>query len=152
MVTDAGFPFHAVPSSIRGCQSGTWSAGQKNTNFCPRSRLSFWSREEGLALPPRIGSPILHARAESGAYSRAPLLRPAFRDDAAAVCSPLPLARTIWRVGLAEDAPSTPSNNTSCVPLTLAVPRGPLPSLHFLRIWSCPCREAAGEGRILSHD
>ena len=66
-----------------------------SSNFCPRSRLSFGSREEGLALPPRVGSPILHARAESGAYSRAPLLLPAFRDGAAAVCLPLPLVRTV---------------------------------------------------------
>ena len=81
-----------------------------SSNFCPRSRLSFWSREEGSAFPPRVGSPILHARAESGAYSRAPLLLPAFRDGAAAVCLPLPLVRTVWLVGLAEVAPPTPSN------------------------------------------
>ena len=81
-----------------------------SSNICPRSRLSLRSREEGSALPPRVGSPILHARAESGAYSRAPLLPPAFRDrdGAAAVCLPLPLVRTVWRVGLlAEVAPST---------------------------------------------
>ena len=83
---------------------------QAPINFCPRSRLSFWSREEGSAFPPRVGSPILHTRAESGAYSRAPLLLPAFRDGAAAVCLPLPLVRTIWLVGLAEVAPPTPSN------------------------------------------
>ena len=81
-----------------------------SSDFCPRSRLSFWSREEGSAFPPRVGSPILHARAESGAYSRAPLLLPAFRDGAAAVCLPLPLVRTVWLVGLAEAAPPTPSN------------------------------------------
>ena len=81
-----------------------------SSNFCPRSRLSFWPREEGSAFPPRVGSPILHAGAESGAYSRAPLLLPAFRDGAAAVCLPLPLVRTVWLVGLAEVAPPTPSN------------------------------------------
>ena len=83
-----------------------------SSNFCPRSRLSFWSREEGSAFPPRVGSSILDARAESGAYSRAPLLLPAFRDrdGAAAVCLPLPLVRTVWLVGLAEVAPPTPSN------------------------------------------
>ena len=82
-----------------------------SSNFCPPSRLSFWSREESSAFPPRVGSPILHTRAESGAYSRAPLLLPAFRDDAAAVCLPLPLVRTVWLVGLAEVAPpTTPSD------------------------------------------
>ena len=101
--------------------------------FLPPFAPEFWSREEGSAFPPRVGSPILHARAESGAYSRAPLLLPAFRDGAAAVCLPLPLVlscdhgwirsgsvnvrkqqqqqqRTVWLVGLAEVAPPTPSN------------------------------------------
>ena len=81
-----------------------------SSNFSPRSRPSFWSREQGSALPPRVGLPILHARAQSGAYSRAPLLSPAFRGGAAAACLPLPLVRTVWRVGLAEVAPSTPSS------------------------------------------
>ena len=64
------------------------------SNSCPRSRLSFWSREEDSALPPRVGSPILHARAEFGAYLRAPFFPPAFRDDgAAAVCLSLPSVR-----------------------------------------------------------
>ena len=76
-----------------------------------REFVTFWSREEGSALPPRVGSPILHARAESGVYSRAPILPIAFRDrdGAAAVCLLSPLVRTVWRVGLAEVAPSTPS-------------------------------------------
>ena len=60
-----------------------------------RPRLRFWSREEGSTLPPRVGSPILHARAESGAYSRVTLLSLAFRDGAAAICSPLPLVQTV---------------------------------------------------------
>ena len=95
-----------IPSNIRGCQSGTWSAGQKKTNFCPRSRLSFWSREEGSALPPRVGSPILHAQAESGAYS--PSYR--FPRRCCSSCLPLPLVRPVWLVGLAKVAPSTPSS------------------------------------------
>ena len=37
------------------------------------------------------------------------------------------------------------SGHTSCVSLAFAVPRGPLPSLHFLRAWSRPGREAAAE-------
>ena len=80
-----------------------------SSNSCPRLRLSFWSREEGSTLPPRFGSPILHGRAESGAYSQAPLLPPAFRDDAVTVCLPLSSVRTVWHVGLAEVAPPTPS-------------------------------------------
>ena len=53
------------------------------SNSCPRSRLRFLSREECSALPPRVGPPILHARAKSGAYSRTLILPPAFRDGAA---------------------------------------------------------------------
>ena len=133
-----------IRRNIRGWQSDTWSAGQKknqrnidkastnknktkmtkiaSSNSRPRSRLSFWSRKEGSALPPRVGLPILHARAEFGAYSQALLLPPAFRDrrsllfddrrdrdGAAAACSSLLPLRTVWRVGLAEVAPSTPS-------------------------------------------
>ena len=93
-----------------------------SSNFYPRSRLSFWSREEGSALPPRVGSPVLHARDESGVYSRAPLLPPAFRDGAAAVCLPLPLVRTAWLVGLAEVAPSPPSSALLVDQITRAAP------------------------------
>ena len=53
-----------------------------NMNFpCPRSRLRIWSRETGLAVPSRVRLLILHAQAESGAYSRAPLFPPAFRHS-----------------------------------------------------------------------
>ena len=49
-------------------------------NFrCPRSRLRIRSRETGSAVPSRVSPLILHAQAESGAYSRAPLFPPAFR-------------------------------------------------------------------------
>ena len=46
----------------------------------PRSRLRIWSSETGPAVPSRVRLPIIHAQAESGAYSRAPLLplNPAF--------------------------------------------------------------------------
>ena len=44
----------------------------------PRSRLRIWSRETGSAVPSRVSPLILHAQAESGAYSRAPLFPPAF--------------------------------------------------------------------------
>ena len=49
-------------------------------NFpCPRSRHRIWSRETGSAVPSRVSPLILHAQAESGAYSRAPLFPSAFR-------------------------------------------------------------------------
>ena len=82
------------------------------SNSCPRPRQSFRSREEGSALPPRVGSHILHVRVESSAYPRALLLPPTFRDrlwrytidydnrdGAAAVYFPLRMVRTVWRVG-----------------------------------------------------
>ena len=47
---------------------------------CPRLRLMFGSLEEGSALPPLVDSLILHTQAKSGAYLRAPVLPPAFRD------------------------------------------------------------------------
>ena len=37
---------------------------------CLPSYLRIWSRETGLAVPPRVSSFILHTQAESGAYSR----------------------------------------------------------------------------------
>ena len=44
---------------------------RKNKYFsCPRSRLRFWSRETGSAVPSRVSLLILHTQAESGAYSR----------------------------------------------------------------------------------
>ena len=50
-------------------------------NFpCPRARLKIWSRETGSAIPSRASLLILHTEAESGAYSQAPLLPPAFHD------------------------------------------------------------------------
>ena len=47
---------------------------------CPRSRLRIKSRETGSAVPSRFSPIILHTQAESGVYSRVPLLPPAFRD------------------------------------------------------------------------
>ena len=79
-----------------------------SSNSRPRSRLRFWSRDEGLVLPPHVGSTFLHARAESGPYSWAPLPLSAFCDHAAAAC--LPLGRTIGHEGLAEIILSTPSD------------------------------------------
>ena len=46
---------------------------------CPRSRLRNWSRETGSAILSHVSRLILHAQAESGAYSRAPPFPPAFR-------------------------------------------------------------------------
>ena len=55
-------PFPAA----RGCQS--------------YSRLSIWSRETGSAVRSSVSPLKVHTQAESGAYSRAPLLPPVFRD------------------------------------------------------------------------
>ena len=60
-------------------QSCLWSTGQGKMHLpCPRSRLRIWSRETGSAVPSRVSPLILHAQAESGAYSWAPLFPPAF--------------------------------------------------------------------------
>ena len=52
--------------------------GEKMTFPCPRSRHRIWSRATGSAVPFRVSPLILHAQAEFGAYSRAPLFPPAF--------------------------------------------------------------------------
>ena len=54
---------------------------EKNNFPYPRSRLRIWSRETGSAISSRVSPLILHAQAESGTYSRAPLFPPAFRPD-----------------------------------------------------------------------
>ena len=60
--------------------------------------LQFLPPEDSI-LPPHVSSPVLQTRAESDAYSRAPLLPSASRDGAAVVCLPPPLGRTIRHVG-----------------------------------------------------
>ena len=60
-----------------GCQSCSWS---HEFSMPPRSRLRIWSRERGSAVPSWVSPLILHLHAESGPYSRAPLLPLAFRD------------------------------------------------------------------------
>ena len=45
----------------------------------PLPRLRSWSHETGSAVPSRVSPLILHAQAESGAYSQASLFPPAFR-------------------------------------------------------------------------
>ena len=55
-------------TSSRSC---SWLAEQGKWIFpCPRSRLRIWSYETGSAVPSRVSLLILHAQAESGAYSR----------------------------------------------------------------------------------
>ena len=39
------------------------------------------SRETGSTIPSRVSSPILHTQAESGAYSRAPLIPSALHQN-----------------------------------------------------------------------
>ena len=69
----------------------------------PRSCLVFCSRDVGSAVPPRVAPSIFRLRGESGAYSQAPLLPPAFRGGAVLYCAvlyckpvlmPWPLVRT----------------------------------------------------------
>ena len=63
-----------------GCQSCSWSAEQAKP-FFPGTfpRLRIWSRETGSVVSSRVSLLSLHTQAESGAYSRVPLLLPAFR-------------------------------------------------------------------------
>ena len=60
---------------------------------CPRSRLRMWSREIISAFPSRVSPLILPTQAGDGAYSRAPLLPPAFRDNVRKIFFPLSLSR-----------------------------------------------------------
>ena len=53
----------------------------------PRSRLVFCSRDVGSAVPPRVAPSIFRLRGESGAYSQAPLLPPAFRGGTVRYCT-----------------------------------------------------------------
>ena len=55
----------------------------------PRFCLVFCSRDVGSAVPPRVAPSIFRLRGESGAYSQAPLLPPAFRGGAALYCTVL---------------------------------------------------------------
>ena len=48
--------------------------------MCPRSRLRIWSCEIGSAVPFRVDALTVRTQAESGNYSRAPLVPLAFRD------------------------------------------------------------------------
>ena len=60
-------------------------------------RLVFWSRDEGLAVIPRVAPPISRSRSESGAYSRAP-----------PVLVPSPL-KTVWFVDSTGSTPPSTS-------------------------------------------
>ena len=55
----------------------------------PRSCLVFCSRDVGSAVPPRVAPSIFRLRDESGAYSQALLLPPAFRGGAVRYCTVL---------------------------------------------------------------
>ena len=70
----------------------------------PRSCLVFCSRDVGSAVPPRVAPSIFRLRGESGAYSQALLLPPAFRGGGVLYCAVLyckpvsmswPLVRTV---------------------------------------------------------
>ena len=53
----------------------------------PRSCLVVCSRDVGSAVPPRVAPSIFRLRGESGAYSQAPLLPPAFRGGTVLYCT-----------------------------------------------------------------
>ena len=53
------------------CQSCSWSAKQRKSNFpCLHPRVRVWSRELGSAVPSPVSLLILHTQAQSGVYLR----------------------------------------------------------------------------------
>ena len=84
---------------------------REKMNFpCPRSRLRIWSRYTGSAVPSRVSPLILHAQAESGAYSQAPLFPPAFRHGV--VSTPgkrhrVSLSQKLCSNGVTTESPQT---------------------------------------------
>ena len=81
---------------------------------CPRSCFIFCSHGIGSAVPPRVAPPIFRLRGESGAYSQAPLLSPAFRGGTPVLVS-WPLVRTVWLVNSTGSAPPMPSAMPLCL-------------------------------------
>ena len=83
-------------------------------NFCPpisapvRARVFGLARRVRLSLPASARPSFTPELILALTHGRLSFL--SFRDGAAAVYLPLPLVRTVWRVGLAEVAPSTPSS------------------------------------------
>ena len=65
----------------------------------PRSCLVFCSRDVGSAVPPRVALSIFRLRGESGAYSQAPLLPPAFRGGNVLYCTVLYASFDVMAVG-----------------------------------------------------
>ena len=64
----------------------------ETSRFAPCSLVS---RRGFSRLTPRVAPPIFRSRSESGAYSQAPLLPPAFRGGTP-VLVPWPLVPTVW--------------------------------------------------------
>ena len=58
-------------------------------SLSPFLTLVFCSRDVGSAVPPRVAPSIFYLRGESGAYSQAPLLPPAFRGGTVLYCTVL---------------------------------------------------------------
>ena len=60
--------------------------------------LRIWSRQTGSAVLSHVSPLNLHTKAESGVYSRAPLLPPAFRDRYYIVCILYTILYTIYTI------------------------------------------------------
>ena len=102
----------------------------------PHSRLRIWARETGSAVPSRISQLVLHTQVESGAYSRAPLLPPTFRDDVH-LYRQAPLDHAIvyrWRSPprVHRHRASSPQGSSSNGCCLLRRPHGP----NFVRLYS----------------
>ena len=84
----------------------------------PRSFLVFCSRDMGPAVLPRVAPSIFRLRGESGTYSQAPLLSPAFSGGAVLYCTVLYASFDVMVVGTNSLVDST----GSAPPMPLAMP------------------------------
>ena len=113
-------------ASIQKCFDcfGLYHPGLTFSFFPPSlspSCLVFCSRDVGLAVPPRVAPSIFRLQGESGAYSQAPLLPPAFRGGAVLYCTVLCCAVVLYCAVLyctvlyaSFDAMSVGTNSPTC--------------------------------------
>ena len=78
----------------------------------PRSCLVFCSRDVGSAVPPRVAPSIFRLRGESGAYSQAPLLPPAFRGGTVLYCTAVLYCCTVLYASF--DVMAVGTNSLTC--------------------------------------
>ena len=71
---------------------------EKNIFPCPHSRPRIWSRGTVSAVPSRVSPLILHAQAESGAYSRTPLFSPAFHHGVVSTPEKAPSGESLAKI------------------------------------------------------